>query len=219
MKGSISIPFKFSFNKHSPIFCSRLLGLSQKRHWELKGPVWILGYLIILVYLYWLSLLDILISLEEVRTYLELVADWAVTMGPYWVLMRLLATLLSWEELGPKDYLFFIESVKLLPKLFCFLSYIISLSIFWEICLSWSESYCLFLFIVPSSYLLTWLECIIGAFSDAAKLERSTLILFLSTLIEFRSIRCLLALSSLDFSSFSLRFVKADFEFYVWLWS
>jgi hypothetical protein len=47
----------------------------------------------------------------------------------------------------------------------------IYLSIFWDICLSWSESYCLFLLILPSSSLwLGWsvFGVIFGGFSEVA---------------------------------------------------
>jgi len=49
----------------------------------LKGPVWILGNLVIFAYLNWLNLDGALIYFEVVRTSLELFTEEGVIIDPY----------------------------------------------------------------------------------------------------------------------------------------
>ena len=125
----------------------------------------------------------------------------------YWgncVSLRLLG-FWTWMVLsGPKDYLFLLESVKLDPILFCFLNSMISLSIFWDICLNWSDNSCLFLLILPSYSLLLLL---VANFSFIPK-----------DLLSFSTDDRLdlLMLKSKVLSSMPLRLVIAD-DFYIGL--
>lgn len=57
--------------------------------------------------------------------------------------------------LGRESFFLMEEDMDPLPRLFCFRSSTIYRSIFMEICLSWSDSSCLFLFTLPSSSLVS----------------------------------------------------------------
>ena len=128
VKGSTSMCFRFSLVKHSVMRWIKFFAGSQKRHWELKGPMWILGYRKG-GYLNWDSLAVLFresrISLKETRGSLELeVVEGAGLKDPSCILLGWAGrvALSCGEVLDPNDYLFLTESVRLAPTLFCFLS-------------------------------------------------------------------------------------------------
>lgn len=99
------------------------LGESEKRHWELKGPVWMRGKRVGLNSLNWLSLVDVLsdsLAYLWERTSLELVTEF-VGMEMDTSLLQVVVAGVMLEELGPKDSRSRLrtESVMVLPMLFC----------------------------------------------------------------------------------------------------
>jgi hypothetical protein len=64
------------------------------------------------------------------------------------------------------------EDMEPLPRLFCLRSSTIYLSILMEICFSWSDSSCLFLFTLPYSSLISLFSVWVGGWSLKDRLGR-----------------------------------------------
>jgi len=129
----------------------RLRGLPTNKHWQLKGPQWTLG-----IGAHYsrdsfdFSGVGVAIELQEPCTVVVLVFRLTDSVGEFNVSWVLIFVEVAWLVESSSLFLAVEGFIGELPRagLFCFLNSIISLSIFMEIYLSWSETSLRFLLLV-----------------------------------------------------------------------